>query len=788
MAMHVPQQRPVPALPAPDSSTHTTPDTTPDIDPDTGPDIDPDTGPDTGPDSGPDTGELVIDLRTDSPSVTGPDLAPDRAPDAGPDTGPDTGPTAGPDTDPDSGPDSGSGSGPGASAGTTAGAKSAPASPGVGVEVARREVLPSWARGREAFTGMVRERASRAWRWSAFHALRFPWYWLRASLASPWAMGRVIRWTFDVVTDAKGRQVRYGLATVQSLGGVEGTAFHRVTGQHTETIRARLIALGVVLGALVGAGVWVWTLTPGWVWWVVLVVVLPLLGLARRDPEHPVVTSSVVKNTVPAFDTTLIALALSNLGIAALSRGLKADGLQLAGPIHRDGPGWRADVDLPGGVPAGEVIERREKLAAGLRRPLVSVWPSADADIHEARLVLWVGDKPPNRSKPIAWPLAKTGRVDLFKAFPVGVDQRGKPVTLVLMFASMLIGAIPRMGKTFALRVILLAVALDVRTELHVYDLKGGADLRPLGQVAHRFRIGDEDEDIAYLAADTGELTEEMSRRYKVIRALPERECPEGKVTPELAARTSLGLHPIVIGIDECQFAFEHPEHGAQIEANLTDLVKRGPAVGIIAILATQRPDARSIPTSISDNAVLRLALKLMGHNANNMVLGSGSYKDGIRATMFARSEKGTGYLVGEGDDPQIVRFAYIDGPTASTIANRARAARQGAGTLSGYAADLDATAEDTDPAPTLLDDLAEVMTPDAPRVWSEDLLARLVTHRPEAYTGWTPTDLGNAAGAYGVKTAQIGKRESGKVINRRGIDRTDVQTAITQRDGIGKD
>ena len=172
MAMHVPQQRPV--LPAPDSSTHTTPDTTPDIDPDSGSD----TGPDTTPDSGPGTGELVIDLRTDSPSVTGPDLPPDRAPDAEADTGPDTNPTAGPDTDPDSGP----GSGPEASAGTTAGAKSAPASPGVGVEVTRREVLPSWARGREAFTGMVRERVSRAWRWSAFHALRFPWYWF----VRPW--------------------------------------------------------------------------------------------------------------------------------------------------------------------------------------------------------------------------------------------------------------------------------------------------------------------------------------------------------------------------------------------------------------------------------------------------------------------------------------------------------------------------------------------------------------------------------------------------------------------------
>ena len=31
-----------------------------------------------------------------------------------------------------------------------------------------------------------------------------------------------------------------------------------------------------------------------------------------------------------------------------------------------------------------------------------------------------------------------------------------------------------------------------------------------------------------------------------------------------------------------------------------TDLAKRGPALGIIQMLATQRPDAKSIPTGVS--------------------------------------------------------------------------------------------------------------------------------------------------------------------------------------------
>ncbi len=51
---------------------------------------------------------------------------------------------------------------------------------------------------------------------------------------------------------------------------------------------------------------------------------------------------------------------------------------------------------------------------------------------------------------------------------PFGIDQRGRPVTVMLMFVSVLIGAMPRMGKTFPLRLLALFAALDVRAELHL--------------------------------------------------------------------------------------------------------------------------------------------------------------------------------------------------------------------------------------------------------------------------------------------------------------------------------
>ena len=61
-----------------------------------------------------------------------------------------------------------------------------------------------------------------------------------------------------------------------------------------------------------------------------------------------------------------------------------------------------------------------------------------------------------------------------------GTDPRGRLVTLTLMFASVIIGSIPRMGKTFLLRLLLLLIcALDIRVEIHAYDFKGTGDLKP---------------------------------------------------------------------------------------------------------------------------------------------------------------------------------------------------------------------------------------------------------------------------------------------------------------------
>jgi S-DNA-T family DNA segregation ATPase FtsK/SpoIIIE len=646
----------------------------------------------------------------------------------------------------------------------------------------RRPVIPTWLRDRQEAAGNLVWAAGFAAHAAAYHSVRVPKYAAKMAVRAPrggaLVIGGFLRW----LTDAEGEPHRQ--ATVPAN---DAELYLKLSRQRDRRVRWRgIVAVPVVVAVLLGLGT-VLTLPPGRRW-AVLAVVVAVLGVLGTPADKRLLDTAVVCTDVSPLTSDEVVRALVALNIPGINRAVRAGDTGkrwFPAPITREnGAGWRAGVELPRGVPASEVIEKREELAAALTRPLGCVWPEVNAEVHPGRLVLFVADHDMSRAQQKPWPLLKSGVVDLFRPFAFGTDPRGRLVTLTLMFASMVVGSIPRMGKTFALRLAMLGACLDPRAELHAYDLKGTGDLAPLEPVAHRYRAGDDDEDIAYALTAMREVQAELRRRTKVIRELPRDICPENKITPELASRKTLGLHPIVIGVDECQKWFEHPKYGAELEDICTDLVKRGPAVGITLILATQRPDAKSLPTGISANAVLRFCLKVMGHTENDMVLGSGMHRNGTKATMFARRDKGIGYLAGEGDDPVIARTFQVDGPTADAIIVRARALRERAGTITGHAAGhmLDTAAVRRD---TLLDALAAVMPDSEPKLWTETVLDRLTGLRPDLYAGMTREQLTAALKPWGVSTGQVWGTDpdTGRGANRRGIDRQHILDAITHRD-----
>ncbi len=646
----------------------------------------------------------------------------------------------------------------------------------------RRAIVPDWLRSPGEFKATTRWAVGYAAHLTGYHAIRTPVYAGRLAVHAPVGAAKFVGGTIRWATDAEGAPVR-AAAVVRE----DAAEYLRLSRQRDARVRLRTVVL-VLAGVLgLGGALAVYVLAPGWL--VVVVAALGTLALGHLGvpADAPLVTRAVEIPKVQRLTSDIVLRALASLSISSINQAVAKgrDGFVFTAPITRDGPGWRAEGDLPFGVTVSDVMDRRDRLASGLRRPLGCVWPEAVPEEHTGRLVLWVGDQDMSKARQPVWPLLTSGGVDLFRPVAFGTDQRGRWVEITLMYIAGLIGAIPRMGKTFLLRLLLLIAALDPRAELHTYDLKGTGDLDPVGErVAHRHRAGDEDADIEYAINDLRALRGELRRRTKVIRSLPRDVCPESKVTSELASKWSLGLHPIVIGVDECQVWFEHPVHGAEFEDICTDLVKRGPATGIVLLLATQRPDAKSLPTGISANAVARWCLKVMGQLENDMVLGTSAYKRGVRATMFGWADKGICYFVGEGSDARIVRAVFADAPAADAIALRARTAREAAGTLSGHA--LGEAPEDPATATyDLLADILAVTTADEPKLWNETVVLRLADLRPDVYAGWEPEQLTAALKPYGVATGQVwGRTDTGKGANRRGIERAHIHNAATERDG----
>jgi S-DNA-T family DNA segregation ATPase FtsK/SpoIIIE len=512
---------------------------------------------------------------------------------------------------------------------------------------------------------------------------------------------------------------------------------------------------------------------PPWAWVLLALVGLPLLARAGRPAHRPIVTPAVLPAAVQAPTQDVITRALGSLGIAGIDRWLR-DGRALVfpSPVREDGPGWRAEVDLPFGVTAAQVIERREQLASGLRRPLGAVWPEPVTHEHAGRLELWVGRQDVAKARQTAWPLAK-GQADVFARIPFGSDPRGRVVTAPLIYANWLIGAIPRQGKTAAVRVLACGAALDPLAELWIHELKGSGDLDPLEHVSHRFVSGVDDASIDYAAESLRLLRAEVGRRTERLKALDRAVCPDKRVTRQIAAQRSLRLWPLVCVIDEAQNLFAHPQHGKAAGADAEFVIKLGPAFGVVLIIATQRPDKQSLPTGVSGNVSARFCLKVMGQVENDMILGTSAYKNGIRATTFRPEiDAGIGYLLGAGPAPLVVRTFYLDMAATERAAVRARTLRQAAGTITGHAAELDSQA----PRDVLADMLA-VFGSDTGMQWP-DAAQRLAGRFPGRWGGAAADAVSAECRARGVPSVDV--KAGGKAL--KGCRVADVQAAARRQ------
>ncbi|MFI7607654.1 cell division protein FtsK [Micromonospora sp. NPDC049366] len=631
---------------------------------------------------------------------------------------------------------------------------------------ARRPIVPAVLRSPDGRRALARWSAGYGAHTAAYHLTRTPKYIAKVAMYAPrgaWrATAKVVWWgaggreNFHLRQEAANKNDPHTWQALNRTRAKESGARWWVIGA------GLLLALAAVVGAAV-AGM------PPVGWYAAIVGLVLLAAHYGRPADKPILD----RVTTKAAFTKLTAEMVRN-AVVALSIGVKEPG-QLTFPppgIHKDGPGWLARFNLPGAIVATKVLENRDGLAAALRLPVDQVWPEVGPD-HPGQVDLWVGYQPSSKMGQPRWALAaENARTSVFEPHPFGTDARQRPVSTVLFERNFLVGGQPGSGKTYAARTLATIALLDPTCEVKIAEFKGVGDFLDVAPLCSTYVVGVDDEAFEQGRSIIAWALAECERRGKRILAAKQRgDAPHGKVTPELAGKRGSGLHPVVIVLDEVHELFAACPDAAEMAERA---IKRGRALGIIFVLATQIPDRTSLPPNITRCVTGRWCLSVGDQVANDMILGTGAYKRGLTGTVYRPGvDAGWGVLTGI-DKPGSVRSFFPKPEVTAAIV--ARAAQ-----LRGQAV----IGEDVErvEARDMLADARAVLQPGESGLPWAVLAERLAELAPEFYTGLTAEMVRESLARYGVESQDVklkGSRSNVKGARRTALDAAQQRQEIT--------
>lgn len=634
------------------------------------------------------------------------------------------------------------------------------------VKAERVPVVPAWAREWAQVKAAGLWALGHAAHTVAFHGLRVPRYAARMVAYTPRGAGRTVLALSRWARDTESLPLRYELAQ-RGKSAEHAGHYHRLTQQRDRHVRNRMILVVVVLVATIAAVVVLRTIAPAWCSWAVCVALVASLGAAGSRRDKPLFDPAVLVAKYRKLTADIILRAYAAAGLCKVD-----DPVLLVSPPARDGDGWHVRLDLPYGRGFVDAVKAHDKLASGIDVSSTQVFLDRDAS-SARRVSMWVADVDPLAVPSGSSPLLRTPKTNIWQPVPLGVDERGQQVDVDLLWSSVLVGALPRRGKTFTARLFGLHAALDPDVRLFVYDGKGSPDWKAFEKVAYRcgfgLVLGPDGDPAQHMLDALLELKADVESRYQRLRELPVSVCPEGKLTEQLARSRPMRMPVTVVIVDEVQEYILHPTLGKDIAEVMTYLARVAPAVGVSMVTSTQKPDSAACPSQLRDQHQIRLALQVPSWQVSEVVLGAGSYSEGLDASRLLPSHKGVGILRGARDTGVTVRSYFASGEDAAGILARARQLREQAGTLDGQAAGDKPTGEQV----SLVDDLDAVLAGED-KQHSRVLCARLAELRPGVYAGLDPTTLAAQLSRYGVQTTQVWVDGS----NAKGVRRSDLAGA----------
>jgi hypothetical protein len=327
--------------------------------------------------------------------------------------------------------------------------------------------------------------------------------------------------------------------------------------------------------------------------------------------------------------------------------------------------GFRLDVAVPAALAMAELERNADTLAATMRAQAVRVVP----DRRRAdRAAVTVVHRDPLLEDAPAWPLLDAASCSLWEPVPVGIDEDGAPVTISLPYRNVLVGGEPGGGKSVAVSQLLAVAALDNSVDLWLLDGKR-VELGVWRASAAAFVDTSIDDaiDVLHRLQDVIDkrldwLDGQPGVRRKVLRSDEQR--PQVVVCDEYAFYTTTGDRKQV----------------KEFEAAFTDLVARGRAAGVIAILATQKPHGDVISTGLRDLFAFRWALRCTTPQASDTVLGQGWVTKGYSAADLDPASPGVGWLLYEAGLPVRCRTHNLTDAQVEVLVARAARLRGGPG------------------------------------------------------------------------------------------------------------
>lgn len=291
------------------------------------------------------------------------------------------------------------------------------------------------------------------------------------------------------------------------------------------------------------------------------------------------------------------------------AREIHADRETLLYPVIREAHGVYAQLNPPGAQQIAVMsLGRRRPTAAMIGRvldtPAASPPPqiAAPAEHFPARVDLYTA------------PMPRT------LALPVGVAGDGRHVALPLRgLGNVVVGGLPNYGKSELLASMAAGLlrqdATGERQQIAVIDMKLVSFGNLPDLAALRWPVAtDIDEAHQVIAAARAEC----SRRYQVLRDA------RSRTLEEYQDRTGEPLPYLTVLVDEIADLTQDDDRGRRDRflASAMEIARKGRAAGVGLVMATQRPSADVLPSSLRNLAGAAVAFRVQRNHDSIVVLG----------------------------------------------------------------------------------------------------------------------------------------------------------------------